>query len=48
MKLNRRRTAVVTMIVAAVIGWVGVGPAAAESKWTIGQLGDTTEESKWT
>jgi hypothetical protein len=33
MTLNRRRTALAAIIVAAVVGWAGAGTASATYKW---------------
>ena len=44
MYLHRRRAAMATLLVSALIGWGSAGVAAAESKWT----GTTSAESKWT
>lgn len=39
MKRNRYRAALVAVLTTAVLGWVGVGAAAA--------AGDSTDSSKW-
>ncbi|HEX6328670.1 MAG TPA: hypothetical protein VFZ72_19040 [Jiangellaceae bacterium] len=39
MTLNRRRTALAAIIVAAVVGWAGAGVASAS--------GDATDSNKW-
>jgi len=43
MKRHRRRAALATVIVTALIGWAGAGMAAAETKWD----GGTPDETKW-